>query len=69
MSKSATKVPVSAEYRQAPASAVETIIGGMCIIAMMLAIVFGAAGEYLIGFLMFCGAVTAYAAVTIQRRG
>ena len=67
MSKSATKVPVSPDYRKAPASVVETIIGGLSLIAMMLAVVFAAAGEVLIGFLMFIGAVIAYVTVTINR--
>jgi len=67
MSKSATKVQVSPDYRKAPASVVETIIGGMSIIAMVLAVVFAAAGEIAIGFLMFIGSVIAYATVTIHR--
>lgn len=67
MSKSATKIPVSASYRKAPASAVETIIGGMIIVAMMMAVVFAAAGETTIGFMMFIGAVVAYCALQIQR--
>ena len=67
MSKSATKVPVSPDYRKAPASVVETIIGGMSIIAMMMAVVFASAGEVAIGFLMFVGAVISFCAVQIQR--
>ena len=67
MSKSPSKLIVSPDYRKAPASVVETIIGGLSLIAMMLAVVFGAAGEVLIGFLMFIGAIIAYVTVTIQR--
>jgi hypothetical protein len=39
----------------------------MSLIAIMLAVVFAAAGEIPIGFLMFVGAIIAYVTVTISR--
>jgi hypothetical protein len=69
MSKSVSKVrvPVSPDYRTAPVSFIENVIGFMIILAMGFAIVIAFDGQVLIGTLMFFGALVAYVSVTIAR--
>jgi len=57
----------SPEYRKAPASVIETIIGGLSAFTMILAVAFAAAGDGDLGFLMFIGSIFAFIAVTIKR--
>lgn len=68
MSKSVSSIE-SIEYRKAPASAVENIIGGLSVLAIIMAVVFAAMGEVLTGGLMFIGAVVTYVALVLARNG
>ena len=69
MSKSIkqVRVPVSPDYRIAPSSRAESVIGLMIILAVGLALVLGAEGRIFLGVLVFVGALVANAAVTITR--
>jgi hypothetical protein len=69
MSKSVSKVkmPLSPDYRTAPESFIENVIGFMIILAMGFAIIIASDGEVLLGMLMFFGALVIYASVTIAR--
>ena len=64
MSKSIkqVRVPVSPDYRIAPSSRAESVIGLMIILAVGLALVLGAEGRILLGVLVFVGALIANAA-------
>jgi hypothetical protein len=59
MSKSIkqVRVPVSPDYRIAPSSRAESVIGLMIILAVGLALVLGAEGRILLGVLVFVGAL------------
>jgi hypothetical protein len=64
---SKVKIPVSPNYRTAPVSFVENVIGFMIILAMGFAIILAFDGEVLLGSLMFFGSLVAYISVTIAR--
>jgi membrane protein YqaA with SNARE-associated domain len=69
MSKSVSKVkvPVSPDYRTAPVSFVENVIGFIIILAIGFAIILAFESEVLLATLMIFGALTAYVSVTIAR--
>ena len=69
MSKSVSKfkVPVSPDYRTAPESFIENVIGFMIILAIGAALILAFEGEVLLGALMFFGALFAYGSVMIGR--
>lgn len=69
MSKSVSrvKIPVSANYRTAPESFIENVIGFMIILAISMAIILAFEGEVLLGALMFFGALITYISVMIAR--
>jgi hypothetical protein len=69
MSKSVSKVkiPVSPDYRTAPESFIENVIGFMIILAIGMSVILAFEGEVLLGALMFFGALITYVSVMIAR--
>lgn len=57
----------SPQYRKAPASRAETVIGLFIVFTLIASVFIGALGDVLVGSLMFLGAVLAYAAVIAAR--
>lgn len=69
MTKAISKLRVtgSPDYRKAPSSRVEIVIGFAILVAMFMAVVFAIERQTLLGCLTMAGALIAYMAVTIAR--